>query len=57
MELQLGETAFESQKQILLGPDRLQLMAIHTINAPRDSSLLDSIGENIETDEFAQEIL
>ena len=57
MELQPGEAAFESQKKILLGPDRLRVMAIHTINTPGDSRLLDSIREQIATDAFAQEVL
>ena len=57
MELQLGEAAFESQKQILLGPNRLRLMAMHTINTPGDSQFLDSIREHIATDAFAQEVL
>ena len=43
MELQPGESAFENQKQILLAPDRLRLMAFHAIDTPEDSSLLDSI--------------
>ena len=55
MELQPGEATFENQKQILLGPDRLRLMAFHAIDTPEDSSLLDSIRENLGTDEFAQE--
>ena len=57
MELQPGEAAFENQKQILLGPDRLRLMAFHAIDTPEDSSLLDSIREHLGTDEFAQDIL
>ena len=32
-------------------------MAIHAIETPGDSSLLDSLREHIEIDEFAQEIL
>ena len=46
MELQPGEAAFEYQKQILLGPDHLRLMAFHAIDTPEDSSLLDSIREH-----------
>ena len=58
MELRPGEVAFENQKQILLGPDRLQVMEVHaTTEPPMDSSLLDSIREHIATDEFAQGIL
>ena len=58
MELRPEEAAFENHKQILLGPDRLQLMEVHaTIEPPMDSSLLDSIREHIDTDEFAQGIL
>ena len=57
MELQPRESAFESQKKILLGPDHLCPMEFHAIDTPRDSNLLDSIREHIETDEFAQDIL
>ena len=57
MELQLGEAAFENLKQILLGHDRLQLMAFHAIDTPEDSSILDSIREHLGTDKFAQGIL
>ena len=57
MELQPREVTFESQKQILLGPNHLRLMAFHAIDTPGDSSLLDSIWEHIEINEFAQDIL
>ena len=57
MELQPGDAAFERQKQILLGPDRLRLMAMNTINTPGDSRLLDASTEHIATDAFAQDIL
>ena len=46
MELQLGEAAFENQKQILLGLDCLRLMEIHAIETLGDSILLDSIQEH-----------
>ena len=39
----LHDTAFENQKQILLGPNRLRLMAFHAIDTPEDLSPLDSI--------------
>ena len=48
---------FNHEKQILLGPDRIRLMAFHAIDTPGDSSLLDSIREHIEMDEFSQDIL
>jgi transposase InsO family protein len=57
MELRPGEVAFESQKQILLGSDRLRLMEVHATETASDSGLLYSIREQINVDEFAQDIL
>ena len=57
MKLQPRDAAFERQKQILLGPNRLRLMAMNTINTLGGSRLLDAIREHIATDAFAQESL
>ena len=52
-----GEPAFDHQKQVLLGHDRLRLMATHVFEAPTDSNLLETIRTEIQTDSFAQDIL
>jgi hypothetical protein len=54
---QPGELTFDHQKQVVLGPNRLQLLAINASQAFEDSSLLDSIRADIISDEFAQDIL
>ena len=57
MELRPGEPAFEHQKQILLGPNCLRVMAVNSITTPRDSTLLDSIRDHMATDVFAKDVL
>jgi hypothetical protein len=57
MELRPGEVAFESRKKILLGFDHLRLMELHPIDTLSVSGLLYSIREQINVDEFAQDIL
>ena len=57
MELRPGEPAFEHQKQILLGPNRLRLMVVNAITTLEDPTLLDSIRDHMATDEFAKEVL
>ena len=57
MELHLGEPTFEHKKQILLGLDRLRLMASNIIPRHGDSSLLDAIRDHMATDEFVKDVL
>jgi hypothetical protein len=52
-----GDPAFDHQKQIILGPERLRLLATKVFETPRDSRLLDSIRTNIVLDQFAQDVL
>ena len=51
------EPTFDHQKQILLGPDRLQVMAANAFKRPTDSILISTIHTNLEPDEFAQDVL
>ena len=57
MELRPGEPAFEHQKQILLGPNRLRLMVVNAITTLDNSTLLDSIRDHMATDDFAKDVL
>jgi hypothetical protein len=50
----LGDPAFDNQKQILLGPTKLQPTTVS--NAPLDSILLDIIRQQLDTDEFAKDV-
>ena len=52
-----GEPAFDHQKQVLLGPNRLQLMVTKVPKILCDSSFLDCIRTSICSDDFAQDIL
>ena len=56
MELRPGEPAFEHKKQILLGPNRLRLMAVNSIT-PGDPTLLYSIRDHMATNVFAKKLL
>jgi hypothetical protein len=51
----LGEPTFDNQKQVILGPARLQ--ATHVFGMPMDSHVLDTIREDLKIDAFAQAIL
>ena len=53
----LGEPTFDHQKQILLGPDRLQVMVVNAFKMPTDSMLISTIRTDLEADEFAQDVL
>ena len=53
----LGEPTFDHQKQILLGPDRLQVMVTNAFKTPTDSILISTIRTDLEADEFAQDVL
>ena len=53
----LGEPIFYHQKQILLGPDRLQVMAANAFKMPTYSFLISTIRTDLEVDEFAQDVL
>ena len=57
MELRPREPAFEHQKQILLGPNRLRLMVVNAITALENSSLVDSIRDHMATNDFAKDVL
>ena len=57
MELRPGEPAFEHQKQILLGPNRLRLMVVNAITTLENSTLLDSIRDHMANDDFAKDVL
>ena len=57
MELRPRELAFELKKQVLLGPNRLRLMAANAKTTLEDSALLDSIRDHIPIDEFANDVL
>ena len=57
MELRPGELAFEHQKHILLGPNRLRLMVVNAITTLNNSTLLDSIRDHMATDDFAKDVL
>ena len=50
-----GEPAFDNQKQVILGPARLQ--ATQIFHMPMDSRIIDTIREDLKTDAFAQAIL
>jgi hypothetical protein len=49
-----GDPAFNNQKQVLLGPTKLE--AITVSNATLDSSLLDTIRQQLDTDDFAKDV-
>ena len=53
----LGEPTFDHQKQILLGPDRLQVMAANAFKMPTYSMLISTIRTDLEADEFVQDVL
>jgi transposase InsO family protein len=55
MAPQEGDLEFDQQKQVILGPERLQLLAIHV--TPADSSILDAIRSDLVSDPVAQDIL
>ena len=50
-----GEAAFDDQKEILLGPARLQ--AVEVSDVPVDSNILNCIRQDLQVDLFAQEVL
>ena len=50
-----GEPAFDNQKQVILGPARLQ--AAQVFDMPMDSDVINTIREDLKTDAFAQAIL
>ena len=56
MELRPRELAFEHKKQVLLGPNRLRLMAANALTTLEDSTLPDSIRDLMATDEFANDV-
>ena len=50
-----GEPTFDNQKQVILGPIRLQ--ATQVFGMSMDSHVVDTIREDLKTDAFAQAIL
>ena len=50
-----GDTTFDYQKQVILGPTRLHTTRI--FHTPLDSRIIDAIRANLKTDSFAQAIL
>ena len=50
-----GEVTFDDQKYILLGPARLQ--PVEVSDMPIDSTILNSICQDLQIDLFAQEVL
>ena len=55
LALRLGEAAFDNKKQVVLGPTRLQATIV--FDTPLDSSILDTIGQELGTYIFARDIL
>jgi hypothetical protein len=54
LALLLGDPAFKNQKQVLLGPAKLQATTIWA--TPLDSSLLDTICQQLPSDDFAKDV-
>jgi hypothetical protein len=52
-----GETTFNHQNQVVLGPERLQIRTIEVLDVPTNSSFLESIRRDIKLDSFAQNVL
>jgi hypothetical protein len=52
-----GEPAFDHQKQVLLGLDRLQLLVTKVSETLYDSNFLEGIRAKIYSDDLAQDIL
>jgi hypothetical protein len=54
LALRPGDPDFDNQKQVLLGPTKLQATTIFA--TPLDSSLLDTIRQQLLSDEYAKEV-
>jgi hypothetical protein len=52
-----GDPAFDHQKHVLLGPDRLQLLVTKVSETLCDSNFFEGIRAKIYSDDFAQDIL
>jgi hypothetical protein len=50
----LGDPAFDNKTQVLLGPVKLQVTTVS--NVPQDSSLLDTIRQQLHTNDFAKNV-
>ena len=57
LALKPGDPAYDHQKQILLGPDRLQLLVTNVSETLCDSNFLDCIRARIYSDDLAQDVL
>ena len=55
LALRPGDPAFDNQKQTLLGPSKLQVTTIYA--TPLDSTLLDTIRQQLHSDDFAKDVL
>ena len=49
-----GDPAFDNQKQILLGPSKLQATTVYA--TPLDSRLVDTIRQQLHSDDFAKDV-
>ena len=54
LALRPGDPAFDNQKQVLLGPTKLQATTVCA--TPLDSSLLDTIRQQLNSDDFAKDV-
>lgn len=52
-----GDPVFDLQEQVLLGPDRLQLLTARTYHAPEDTSIMGRTKLALTTDPLAQDIM
>jgi hypothetical protein len=57
MTPRLGETAFDHQNQVILGPEYLQIRTTEVLDVPTNSSFLESIRKDIKLGCFAQDVL
>ena len=57
MTPRLGDPSFNYQKQVILGSDRLRLLASTIFETLVDSSLLSSIRKHTNSDGFVQDVL
>ena len=55
LALRPGDPAFDNQKQILLGPSKLQATTVYA--TPLESSLVDTIRQRLHFDDFAKDVL
>ena len=51
-----GDAAFDHQKQVILGPERLHIQTTKVLDAPNELCFLDCIWKAIRSDTFAQDL-